>query len=77
MVEKTIDNKAEEKDIKGNNNKEKIFEYLSSLSSKLKKTKDRGQKIQALVELNEYLLKHGETIEKVCPEKLVSILNSL
>lgn len=77
MVEKMIDNKAEEKQEKLTEKKEKIVEYLSKISSKLKKTKDRDKKVEILVELNDYLKEYGDSIEKVCPEKLVSILNSL
>ena len=72
-----IDNKAEEKVERISENKEKIVQHLSLISSKLKRIKDRDKKIHILVELNDYLKENGELIEKVCPEKLVSILNSL
>ncbi len=72
-----IDNKAEEKVEKTSKDNEKIVEHLSLISSKLKKIKDRDKKINILVELNDYLKEKGDVIEKVCPEKLVSILNSL
>ena len=72
-----IDNKAEEKLEKTGDKKEKIVEHLSLISSKLKKIKDPNKKVHMLVELNDYLKENGEVIEKVCPEKLISILNSL
>ena len=72
-----IDTKAEEKGEKTSKDREKIAEHLSFISSKLKKVKDNNIKIHMLVELNDYLKENGEIIEKVCPEKLVSILNSL
>ncbi len=72
-----IDNKAEEKVKKKSEDKEKIVEHLSLISSKLKKIKGPDKKVKILVELNDYLKENGEVIEKVCPEKLISILNSL
>ena len=72
-----IDNKTEEKPEETIEEKEKLVEDLSNISSKLKETKDRDEKIEILVELNDYLKEHGNSIEKICPEKLVSILNSL
>jgi len=74
---KMIDNKAEEKLEKISDKKEKIVEHLSLISSKLKRIKDPNKKVHTLVELNDYLKENGEAIEKVCPEKLISILNSL
>ena len=65
-----IDNKAEEKG-------EKIVEHLSLISSKLNKIRNCDKKIYMLGELNDYLKENGKVIEKVCPEKLISILNSL
>ncbi len=56
---------------------ESVVEYLTNLSSKLKKVKDREKKIQILVDFNEYLKLNGDIIEKKSPDKLVSILNSL
>ena len=72
-----INNKSEEKIESSIEDKEKIVEHLSNFSSELKKTKDQDKKVHLLVELNDYLKKNGAVIEKVCPEKLISILNSL
>lgn len=72
-----IDYKVEEKQGEVSEEKEKIVEILSRISFKLKKIKDRNKKKHMIVELNDNLKEKGEIIEKVCSEKLISILNSL
>ncbi len=66
-----------EKKFKKNKLNTKILNYLSDISSRLKKITDRDEKVQILVKFDEYLKKYGDIIEKECPDKLVSILNSL
>ncbi|MHA1491257.1 MAG: hypothetical protein ACTSRI_16605 [Promethearchaeota archaeon] len=72
-----IENKTKEKKKKNGEDKEKIVEHLSLMSSKLKEINDFNKKIHILMEFNDYLKENGDMIEKVCPEKLISILNSL
>jgi len=74
---KMIENKTKEKKKKNGEDKEKIVEHLSLMSSKLKEINDFNKKIHILMEFNDYLKENGDMIEKVCPEKLISILNSL
>jgi hypothetical protein len=58
-------------------NEEKIIEELSTMSSNLKKITDRDEKIKVLINLNEFIKEYKDIIKKRCPDKLVSILNSL
>ena len=54
-----------------------IIEYLTKISSQLKKIPEREKKIDVLVELNDFLRENKDTIKEKFPDLLVSILNSL
>ena len=77
MTEKSIKKQVGQDSPENNKDTSKIAEHLSNISTKLKNLTDKDEKIQILVELNDYLKIYGDLIEKTCPEKLVSILNSL
>jgi len=57
--------------------KEIIIKKLSAISDELKHITDNEKKIKILIDLNEFIKKNKEIIKKKCPDKLVSILNSL
>jgi len=59
------------------NEKEKVIDKLSAISSNLKKITEREEKIKILIDLNEFIKENKDIIKKKCPDKLVSILNSL
>lgn len=69
--EKIIKNKRVKPD------KETIIKNLSAISDELKHITDNDKKIKILINLNEFIKKNKEIIKKKCPDKLVSILNSL
>jgi len=56
---------------------EDIVEVLSDLSEKLSEIKIHDEKIQLLVEFDEFFKKNKDLIKEKCPDMLVSILNSL
>ncbi len=57
--------------------KEAIIKKLSAISNELKHMTDNDKKIKILIDFNEFIKKNKEIIKKKCPDKLVSILNSL
>jgi len=56
---------------------EDIIEVLSDMSEKLSEIKTHDEKIQLLVEFDEFFKKNKDLIKEKCPDMLVSILNSL
>lgn len=56
---------------------ERVINYLSEISDKLKKVTAKDAKIQMLMDLTRFIEKNKEIIKKNCPDKLVAILNSI
>jgi hypothetical protein len=54
-----------------------IIEELSIISSQLKKLTDIDEKLDLLYYLNDFLKENKEIIKEKCPDKIVSILNSI
>ena len=75
--EKEVKNeeKSSKEDVESKENK--IVKQLSEISEQLQDAGSHDEKIQLLVNFDNFIKAHKEFIKKNCPDKLVSILRSI